>query len=177
MEASLRRPWPLLAAAAVGALLTALVFWATGAGGDGDRAAHPTADSTDVDAYNTVLTPPVEASTPAPPPVPIATVLTASDADLKTFVGQEVAAAPANALRRIGPNAAWVGDSAVNRVLVLLVGAEKPFSFQPGAKLTFTGLVTAASPELGKQLGLTGEELADFQRQGVMVEIGAYTQA
>jgi hypothetical protein len=178
MPPFLRRAWPLLAAAAAGALLTALVFLLTDVGGDGDggTVAQPTADSSDVGAYNTVLTPPVEQSTSAPPPVPIGTVLTASDADLKAFVGQDVAAAPVNVLRRIGPSAAWVGDSAANRVLVLLVSPENPFTFEAGAKLTFTGTVAAASAELGKQLGLKGEELADFTHQGTIIEVGAYSR-
>lgn len=180
MEASLRRPWPLLAAAAVGALLTALVFLLTDVGdggGKGGSVAQPTADSSDVGAYNTTLAPGVDISTSPPAPVPIATLVAASDADLKTFVGQSASAAPVNVLRRVAPNAAWVGDSAANRVLVLLIGGDKPFGFQAGAKLTFTGNVTAAAPDLGKQLGLTGEELADFQRQGTIVEITDYTQA
>lgn len=179
MEASLRRPWPLLAAAAVGALLTALVFLLTdvGDGGGGGTVAQPSADSSDVGAYNSVLTSPVDISTSPPAPVPMTQLVAASDADLKTFVGRDASATAMNVLRRIAPNAAWVGDSAANRVLVLLIGGEKPFTFDAGAKLTFTGTVTAASPDLGKQLKLTGEELADFQRQGTIVEITEYSRA
>lgn len=172
-----RRRWPWAAAAAVlVAAVVGLAFWLI-AGGDREDEPYPVADPTDVGAYETILTPasdPPPYETPAP--VAVAAVLTAPDAELKTFADQTVAATSVNVLSRVGPSVAWIGDDAANRVLLLLVGTEHPFAFGPGAKLTFTGAVRTASKGLGQQLGLSGEDLKEFERQGTYVEVETYTE-
>ena len=172
-----RRRWPwAVAAAVVLAGVVGLAFWLI-AGRDSDEP-HPVADPTDVGAYETILTPasdPPAFETPAP--VEVRAVLTAPDPELRTYADQTVAATSVNVLSRVSPSVAWIGDDPANRVLLLLVAAEHPFAFGPGAKLTFTGSVRLASKGLGQQLGLSGQDLAEFERQGTYVEVEAYTEA
>jgi hypothetical protein len=188
MALFVRRRWPSRVAAAVVVLaLVALVWWLV-AGRDssepsaGKPAASgpgPTADPLDVKAYESELTPaadpPEGPETPAP--VALAAVLAASDAELKTYADQSVSAASVPVLRRIDPSTAWVGDDPAHRVLLLLSSPEHPFAFEAGARLTFTGAARRAGAGFGRQLGLTGEELADFDRQGTYVEVEQYTEA
>jgi hypothetical protein len=181
MALFVRRRWPWWVAAAVAVLaLVAGAVWLLG-GSDGSPdsspavSAPPDTDPTDVGAYETVLTPPVEPTQPTPASVDLAEVLAASDSELKAYDGKTVAANRVNVLRRVSGSAAWVGDDAANRVLVLLVSPETTFAFEAGTRLTFSGTVARATPGTGKQLGLTGAELADFEAQGTYVEVTAFT--
>lgn len=175
MTLFVRRRWPLAAAAAVVvAVIVAVVAWLVAGRGDPEGAPR---DPLDVGGYETTFTPGVEPTEPsATPPVAIEAVLSAPDNELRTYADQAVTATSVTVLRRISPSVAWVGDSPANRVLLLLVATEHPFAFQPGAKVTFTGSVRRGAAGLGKQLGLTGEELADFERQGTYVEVETYVE-
>ena len=176
MALFVRRRWPTwVAAAAAVALLAGGTYWLVEGRGDGK---HPVADPTDVGAYETILTPaadPPESAEP-PPVVAVEAVLTASDAEVKTYADQTVTATSVPVLRRVNPSAAWIGDSPANRVLILLVATEHPFTFGQGARVTFTGSARRAGPGFGKDLGLAGEELADFERQGTYVEVTEYVE-
>ncbi|HEV2888895.1 MAG TPA: hypothetical protein VGX28_00815 [Frankiaceae bacterium] len=176
MALFVRRRWPLVAAAAVVvAALVALAVWLV-AGRDSGPSAKPR-DPLDVGGYETTFTPGVDPTEPSPTPaVAIEAVLTAPDDELRTYADQAVAATSVTVLKRVSPSVAWVGDSPANRVLLLLVATEHPFAFGPGARLTFTGSVRRAAPGTGQQLGLTGEELADFERQGTYVEVETYAE-
>ncbi len=113
------------------------------------------------------------ATTPA---IAIEAVLVAPDNELRTYADQAVAGTSVTLHKRISPSVAWIGDSPANRVLLLLVATENPFTFEPGAKLTFTGSVRRAAPGVGAQLGLIGAELEDFEKQGTYVEVESYTE-
>ncbi|HEX8001510.1 MAG TPA: hypothetical protein VF519_02315 [Mycobacteriales bacterium] len=169
MALFVRRRWPLVAiAAVVVAALAGGAFWLLAGRSDGPK---------DPFASDVETTPGIDLTEPsATPPVAIEAVLAAPDAELRTYAEQAVAATSVTVLRRVGPSVAWVGDSAANRLLLLLVATEHPFTFGPGAKVTFTGSVRRAAPGLGKQLGLTGEELADFEKQGTYVEVETYVE-
>jgi hypothetical protein len=122
--------------------------------------------------------PPGPVDTPSPPPaVPMTALLTASDAELKTYDGQPVAASTVNVLARVGPSVAWVGQGAATRLLVVLVSTTDPFTFSAGRRLSFSGTVRRAAPGASKDLGLTGADAAELERQGVYVEIETYLVA
>lgn len=159
--------------------LAALLVTQALSGDDGSPRSGKTvapADPLDASAYDIELTPGTTPSESAEPAADIGPMLVASDAALKGYAGQRVSAKSVGVLRRIGPSAIWVGTSAADRVLVLLVSTEHPFAMDAGAKVTFTGAGATASPNLGKELGLTGEELADFQRQGTYLEVTEYAE-
>jgi hypothetical protein len=101
-------------------------------------------------------------------------VLTASDAELRPYTDQHVAATSAAVFRPIGPSAAWVGEDAANRVLLVLVATENPFAFKAGDRVTFDGVVQRGTPEFGTSLGLTGADAAEFAKQGAYVEVTSY---
>lgn len=174
MALFVRRRWPKwVAAAAVVAALVWGAVWLVGGRDTGPSAAPR--DPLDVGGYETTFTPAVEPSEPSPTPaIAIEAVLLAPDAELKSYADQSVTATSVTVLRRVSASVAWIGDSPAARVLLLLVGTEHPFAFGPGAKVTFTGTVRPAGQGLGQQLGLSGEELADFERQGTYVEVETY---
>ena len=168
MALFVRRRWPTVAAAvAVVVALAALgVFVVLRSGGD-------PAPRREV-GFDDVLEPPSLPPETTPPAIPLAAVLAAPDAQLRTYAEQPVAATSATVLRPIGPSAAWVGDSDANRVLLVLVAVENPFSFRAGDRVTFTGTVRRGTPEFGRSVGLTGADAAEFARQGTYVEITSY---
>lgn len=175
MAMFVRRRWPYVAAAVVVAALVAVAIWlVAGRGGDEPQ---PVADPGDVRAYESELTPAASAPEGPETPTPIAVeaVLAAPDNELKTYADQPVAATSVTVLRRISPSVAWVGTDPANRVLLVLVAVENPFTFADGSKVTFTGTARRSAAGFGKQLGLTGAELADFERQGTYVEVETYT--
>lgn len=120
--------------------------------------------------------PPGPVDTPPPsPPVPIATVLAASDAQLKAYDGRTVEATSVNVLSRPGPTVAWIGNTPADRVLLVLVATTGPFKFSPGAHLTFTGTVRRAAPGAGKDFEMSAADSAELDRQGAYVEVELYT--
>lgn len=170
MALFVRRRWPKVAAAvAVVAALAVGVFVLTrdddGGGRSGSR---PPA------GFDTVVEPGETPLETTPPPVALPAVLTASDAELRTYTDQQVAATSATVFRTIGPSAAWVGDDAENRVLLVLVAVENPFTFKAGDRVTFTGVVQRGTPDFGKSVGLTGADAAEFAKQGAYVEVTSY---
>lgn len=178
MAVFVRRRWPaVVAAVAVLALLGGLGTWLVTRDPSGRAAPNLSpADPLDASAYDIEVTPGETPPETTPTAIDIAALLTASDAELKTYADQRVAATSVRVLRRVGPSAAWIGTSETSRVLLFLVATEHPFTFAPGAELTFTGTGMLASPGFGRQIGLTGEELADFERQGTYVEVTEYVE-
>ena len=164
MTLFVRRRWPAVAAAlaVVAAIVLAVALL--------NRDSSPPGDPDVLETAEPLPT----LSTPAP--VPISTVLAAA-ADVKAYDDTNVTASSVNVLSVVGPSAVWVGDTAADRVLVVLVSTEKPFSFAAGTALSFTGTVRLGSPEFGKALGLTGADDAEYRRQGAYVEITSYEQA
>jgi hypothetical protein len=120
----------------------------------------------------------VETGEPLPDPtlpaVTMDALLTASDARLKTYDGYEVRAAGVRVQSVVGPSAVWVGDSAADRVFVLIASTEQSFDVTAGTRLSFTGTVRLAAPGVGRSLGLTGADVAYFERQGAYVEVTGY---
>jgi hypothetical protein len=172
MALFVRRRWPKVVAAVA-------VVLALGAGGwlllrpDGsgpDAAPAPFATATSEQ--------PGPVDTPPPPaPVAMAALLTATDAELKTYADQAVEAAGVKVLSRVSPSVAWVGEGPATRVLLVLVGTERPFAFAAGARLSFGGAVRLAAPGASAGLGLTGADAAELARKGAYVEIETYTVA
>ena len=170
MALFVRRRWPKVAAAVVvvAALVAVVLLVAGGDGGGGSPRA------TRSPGFDDILESPQSPPETTPPPVALPAVLTASDAELRTYTDQSVAATSANVLRPVGPSAAWLGDTDKDRVLLVLVATENPFEFRAGDKVTFTGVVQRGTPEFGKSLGLTGEDAAEFAKQGAYVEVSTY---
>jgi hypothetical protein len=169
MALFVRRRWPkVLAAVGVLALVVLVVVLMTR-----DSSPSPRSGTGDPDV--------VETGEPVPdatlPAGSLAAVLTASDAELKTYAEQTVVAEGEPVLSVVGPSAAWLGRSAQDRVLLVMVGTAQTFDFPAGTRLSFTGTVKRTSSGFGKALGLTGADNAEFERQGTYVEVEAYRVA
>lgn len=169
MALFVRRRWPkVLAAVGVLALVVLVVVLMTR-----DSSPARRAGSGDPEI--------VETGEPVPDPTlpaaGLAEVLTASDAELKTYAEQTVVADGESVLSVVGPSAAWLGNSPEHRVLIVMVGTAQTFDFPAGTRLSFTGTVKRTSSGFGKALGLTGADNAEFERQGTYVEVEAYRVA
>jgi hypothetical protein len=169
MALFVRRRWPKVAAAVAVVLAVVLVVFLL------TRDSSPSGPSGARDpVFGDVVTPGETPAETTAPPVALPAVLTASDAELRTFTDQRVAATSANVLRPVGPSAAWVGDDDADRVLLVLVATEHPFEFKAGDHVTFDGVVQRGTPEFGTSLGLTGADAAEFAKQGAYVEVTTY---
>jgi hypothetical protein len=170
MALFVRRRWPTVAGAAVvvAALVVAAILLTRHDDARPGAAAFPTVTSE----------PPGPVDTPSPtPPMPLAAALAAPDPVLHTYAERDVTASGVPVLRRLGPTTAWVGGSAADRLLVVLVGVEHPFAFGTGARLSFDGAFRAADANTARGLELTGADAAELVRQGVYVEVTAYRTA
>jgi hypothetical protein len=163
MALFVRRRWPRWVAAA--AVLAALV--ASGVG---------LAVRDDAPSPDRVLetAEPLPADT-GPPPTPIADVLAASDARLRAYDGTPVGATSLPVLTYVSGSAVWVGTSSEQRVLAVLVTADKAFTVKAGDRLTFTGTVRRVAPAFAKALGLAAADEAELIRQGAYVEVTDFT--
>jgi hypothetical protein len=168
MALFVRRRWPkvLAALAAVAVLVVAVVVLT--------RPSHDAAPPP-FGAPLQTSEPPGPVDTPSPTPaVPLGALLTASDPELRTYADQAVSADGVRVYAPVGPSAAWVGSSAAERLLVVLVGADTPFRVSSGTRLTFDGFVRTADASAAKVFGLHGADAAELARQGVYVEVAAY---
>lgn len=171
MALFVRRRWPLWAGAAVvvATLVVGAVLYLTRSDNPPPRAGEfPVASSE----------PPGPVDTPSPtPPMSIAVALTAPDATLRTYAERDVTASRVPVLRRLGPSVAWVGTSEADRLLVVLVAVEHPFTFGTGARISFDGALRKADAHTASGLGLKGADATELAHQGVYVEVPAYTVA
>ena len=164
MALFVRRRWPkVVAAVGVLAVLVLAVVLLTR-----DDPSEPTGDLAVVETADPVPDPTL-------PGTSFDAVIRASDRDLQALVDHEVVATRAPVLSPVGPSAIWVGTSADDRVLVVLVATEKTFEVPAGATVSFTGTVRPSTGAFGRALGLLGKEAADFARQEAYVEITDYT--
>ena len=170
MALFVRRRWPKVAAAVAGvAALGLVVFLVVRDPSSGAPSSRRTPGFDDL-----VEQPSLPPET-TPPPIAVAAVLTAPDAELKTYADQPVAGTSVSVLAPVGPSAAWIGDSAEDRLLLVLVGVENPFAFTAGDRVTFTGVVRhGATAEFGTSLGLSAADAAAFAKQGAYVEVTGY---
>lgn len=168
MALFVRRRWPkVLAAVGVLALVVLVVVLMTR---DSTPSARGTGDPDIVETGEPVPDPTL-------PSAGLAEVLTASDAELRTYAEQTVVADGESVLSVVGPSAAWLGNSPEHRVLIVMVGTAQTFDFPAGTRLSFTGTVKRTSSGFGEALGLTGADNAEFERQGTYVEVEAYRVA
>jgi hypothetical protein len=160
-----RRRWPKVAAAA--AVLAAL-----GAGGWlvlRDDKAKPTG----LDDPTVVETATYPTETPSPTPsLALTTVL----ANPRGHLDQGVLATSAVVIERLGPSVAWVGTSE-QRILLVLVSTEHPFTFSPGAHVSFIGTVKRAPAGFGHSLGLDSADAAEVDGEGAFVETESYAES
>jgi len=161
-----RRRWPKVAAAVavpLVLLLVVLLLVRDSGSGSGARGGDPAVEETEVP----VADPTLEAgSFPA--------LLTAPDAELKTYEEQQVTADGVPVHKVAGPSAVWVGESAADRVLVVTTGDQAFTAVAPGTRLAFTGVVRRGEAEFASALGVAGADLAEFRKQGVYVEVERY---
>jgi hypothetical protein len=124
---------------------------------------------------------PVAATTPPPlpdtepPPSPIAQVLARAGGRIATYDGMPVAATAVEVRSFVSGSAVFVGPSDAQRVLAVLVTADKVFQVRAGDRLTFTGAVRAVTPEFAQALGLSPPDLALVVKQGAYVEVTDFT--
>lgn len=167
MALFVRRRWPKVAAAVavVLAIVLAVVLLTRSDSSDGDGALPPGI---------------VETEEPVPDPTldarPFDALLAASDADLKTYEDTAVSASSVAVQAVPGVSAAWVGPSAADRVLVVLVSPDQAFRVPVGTPVSFTGTVRRADPAFAAALGVKGADLRELRRQGVYVEIDGFEQ-
>ena len=118
---------------------------------------------------------PAVTPTETPSPTPSLT-LDAVLGNPKGYVDQGVLATSAVVIERLGPSLAWVGTTE-QRVLLVLVATEHPFTFSPGAHVSFIGTVRKAPKGFGRSVGLDAADAAEVEGQGTYVETESYAES
>lgn len=173
MALFVRRRWPLTVAAAGVVAVVALAAVLLLRGGN-DPAPGPAAGTGNPDIVETAE--PV--ADPTSPSVALDALLVAPDAELVRYVDHALTASGVPVQSVVAPDAAWIGDSPENRVLVVLTNPDKQFGPDAGGtRLTFVGTVKPLSADFAEALGLSGADLREATAQRTFVEIPDYQAA
>lgn len=108
------------------------------------------------------------------PAVALDALLTAPDAELARYHEHRVTAPEVPVQRVVNRELAWIGESAADRVLVVLMSTDRPFRFAAGTRLSFVGRVRPLRPGYASVLGLRGDDLAEATGQATYVEVYEY---